>query len=260
MIFGDTQKLVNARIASTKTKERNLVLRQVDLRPDQAVRPRTIQRPAVAHRLDTLSVRRVANENHLPLRPRRVVQRPAFRNHPTPSRHFVTLPFLLANRLDILRRLLLYAAKILKVFPKPNAAFPASIVTFNRRLETCFSRRHEHRNHVEAQAKSYRFSQRIRRSRSWAVIFWGGRFVKLYIIWQTEFRPMLDELSHRVFCGHPAHRPRADQAAVERNSIKYVKCRPSLNTQILDKIELIEFGIFGPSERSAQSTRLSRLP
>ena len=260
MIFGDTQKLVNARIASTKTKERNLVLRQVDLRSDQAVRPRTIQRPAVAHRLDTLSVRRTTNANHLPLRLCLIIQFPIVRKFPSVRCSVRSHGVLRSHRLDEFRRLTFNGTEIFKVKPFPNAAFPTSVVIFNRRLETCFSRRHEHRNHVEAQAKSYRFSQRIRRSRSWAVIFWGGRFVKLYIIWQTEFRPMLDELSHRVFCGHPAHRPRADQAAVERNSIKYVKCRPSLNTQILDKIELIEFGIFGPSERSAQSTRLSRLP
>ncbi len=236
---------MNGRIASTKTKERNLVFRQIDVRSNQFVSSRSLHDPLMSHRLDMLLIRRAANENHLSLRPRRVVQRPSFRNHPTPRRDFVTSPILLPNRIDVLRRLLLYTAKIFKMFPEPHTAFPASVIAFNRSLETRFSRRHEHRRHAQTQATSNHLAERIRP----ASTLKHCRIVELGVVRQTEFRPMFQHLSHRVFSGHTTHRSRANQAAVQRNGIQYVKYRPSLNAQVLDAVfivrgELIEFGVF----------------
>jgi len=240
MVFCNGNQFMDSGFASSNSIKRNVVFRQIDLRANQFVSTSTLYPPPVSHRFHVLRIRRSANENHLALRLPRIIQRPVLRNLPTSRRGFMAIPIFVAHRFDVHDRLALNVAQVFKTKTFPYATFPSSVVVFNRRLEAGFSRRHEHGDHVQAQTTTNHLSQAVRPPTSLK----HRRIVELRIIRKSEFVPEFNHLLYRVFRGHPDHRPRTDQSAVQRNSVQYLKRFSSFDAQVFDVIELIEFGEF----------------
>ena len=237
MVFCSGNQFMDGRCAAGDPIKRNHVFRQVNFGADDLVRSGSFHQPPVAHDFNMLAICRPADENDFAFWFLRIVQFPFFRNLPTCRRRLMAFPIFVAHSRNVFLRLLLYGVHVFESKTMPNAAFPSPVVVFNRGLETCFPWRNEHGDHSQAQTKSHDFSQRVRS----AVALKNRRIVELRVVRQSEFRPEINQLSHRVFRGHTAHRPRTDKSAVQRNPVQHLKHFSACDAKVLDEIELIKF-------------------
>ena len=140
MVFRNSEKLMNIRLASTKAIKQDSVFRQIDLGSNQFMRPGTLHVPTMAHDIKTLLVSRATNEYHLALRSLRVIQLPVLRNQPAYRRRHQSFIVFFIHCLNVKLRLPLNGTQIFKMKTLPNTSFPSTIETFNGRLKARFFR------------------------------------------------------------------------------------------------------------------------
>ena len=225
---------------SSESVKRNRVFREVDVRAHEFVRSCTWHKPMVSHDLDALLVCCSSDENHFAFRSCCVVQRPFFRHLPSRRRCIIPLLIFRSHGINVLLRLSLHSGEVFKTKSFPHAALPTPVVTFDRCLKSRFAWRHEDRRDAQTQTTSHDFPQRVRPSTSLK----NGRVVELGVVGQAEVAPELNELLYRIFRGHPHHRPRSDESAVQRNRVQHLKYFSSRDVQIFDVVELIQLGDF----------------
>ena len=240
MVFSSSQQFMDIWFSSPNSIKHDFVFCEVNVRAHQFVRASSFDQPPVSHDFDIFIIGCPSNENDLAHWPCVIVQHPVFRKSPAHCCLIHSLLVFVSDGINIKPRLFLHGVQVLKMKSFPHAVLPTTVVTFNRCLESCFSRRHEHRRDAQTQTTSHDFSQRVRPSTSLK----NGGVVELRIVGQSEFAPMFDHLLYRIFRCHPAHGPRADKFSMQRNRVEYLKNRSSFDAQIFNVIELIQFGDF----------------
>ena len=159
MVLCGGDQFVHVWFAASDSIKRNHVFREVHVGANEFVRSRTFHESQVSHDFHVLLIRRSPDENHLALRPGRVVQLPAFRDLSSRRRRFMSFAVFASHGINIRIGLSLHIGEVFKTKPLPHAAFPSTVVTFDRCLKTCFPRRYEHGRHAQTQATLHDFSK-----------------------------------------------------------------------------------------------------
>src|SRR5689334_3872565 len=142
-----------------------------------------------------------------------------------------------AVRLDVGGGALLQLSQRRVLEARPYLGLPSAVVALNGRLESEFPRWRKHRDHVKCEAQPDNAPERVAelmRSLETGVV------IELRVDGQPETAPMLDQRVYRGFRGDRAERPRAHQAAVERDSVEHFDVRPASDHQPDDCVEAIE--------------------
>ena len=232
------QRLI-PRLASPKAGEPDRAAIQVHLGSHEPVGPALIHLEGPAQHLST-ALGIGSSHLHHPARERSLeVQSPVPRERPSRRCRLDPIRSMPPQRRHMPARPIDQIVQIGVLEPGPDPSLPRAVVVLDRCLETRLARRHEHRDHPQAQAKSadptYRVGMGVRPLEDRVV-------VELGVARQTELPPVLgqaldDELGGAALIA----RPRGHQAAMQRDPVEHLDLRAIADDQPLDDVEAVEF-------------------
>jgi len=224
-------------LTASQRKEFDLFSYEINVSPNQAMRPSTIDDERVAEQAHpTTGVRSTQVDDAAPGlsleiefpragKPRSARCRIDAQSSPLAVGH------------GIFSRLSLHSGKRVEMEALPDFSLPTSVKAFDRSLEPGFSWRSKDRGYSQAQAKSNDASDGIPKLVS---ALETGVVIKLGIGRQSERSPMFNQgLNHRM-SEDGVIGPRGDQTSMHRYSVENFDPSSAFDDQALDNIEAIQ--------------------
>ena len=237
MISDGFQEGMPVGFTASECNEADLFSCEINVCPDQTVRPRTVHDKGVAEQTyPTMSIS-PAQVNNAALGLRLEIELPRAGKQASARRSFDAHSSPLTVGDGILGRMDLQGGKRVEMEALPNFSLPASVETFDSGLEAGFPWRSKDCGHSQAQAKTDHASKGVAKL---VGALETGVVVKLDIGRQPKGSPVLNQgLDHRMSEDGPSW-PRGNQSSVQRHGIEHFDSNSAFDDQAFDDIEAIQ--------------------
>lgn len=225
-------------LAASQCKEFDSFSYEINVSPNQAVRPSTIDDKRVTEQTHSTAGVRPAQVDNAAPRLSLEIEFPRAGKLTSTRCRVDAQSSPLAVGHGIFGRLSLHGGQGVEMEALPDFSLPTSVKAFDGSLESGFSWRSKDRGYSQAQAKADDASDGVPKLVS---ALKTGVVIKLGVGRQPERFPVFNQGLNNRMSEDGAIWPRGDQTSVQRYRIENFDCGSALNDQALDNIEAIEF-------------------
>ena len=233
------QERLVMRLTPAKRMEADGLGVEIDLAANEAMGPKGVYPEGATQQAHGTSLRTVADEDERANRVRLQIRLPGRRERPPCGSRLDTGGRARAVGVDIAPGTLLEGSERRVVEASPDLGLPATVEVSDGSLESALLGRREDRGNPQLQAGSHDAAEGIL---TVMAPLKDGVVVELGIGGQPEFSPVFQQGFHGGLRGHQRLRPRARQAALQRDDVKDLKAQATFQSQPLDGVEAVEFG------------------